>query len=237
MTGRVALVTGANRGIGLEIVRQLARIGVRPVLAARDISKGRSAATALAAQGLHVETAALDVTSEDSVAAAVAEIEAAVGPIDILVNNAAILIDEPGGFSASAFDLDQAILRRTMETNVEGPLRLMKRIVPGMQARGFGRVVNVSSLAGQLAGMGAGFPAYRLSKVALTALTRIFADEVKQPNVKVNVMSPGWVRTDMGGPEAPRTVEQGADTAIWLATLPADGPTGGFFEDRTQMAW
>ena len=155
----------------------------------------------------------------------------------MLVNNAGILIDAPGGFSASVFDVKTDILRRTFETNVEGPLRMMQAVLPGMRARGYGRVVNLSSMAGQMQGMGAGYPAYRMSKAALNALTRIVAGEVGRGNVKINAMCPGWVRTDMGGPEATRSVEQGADTAVWLATLPDDGPTGGFFQDRKAIAW
>lgn len=234
---RLALVTGANRGIGHEIVRQLALAGITPVLAARSRDKANKAAAALAAQGIPAATAVLDVTRDDSVAAAIRDIEAAHGPLDILVNNAAILIDEPNGFDASIFDVRMDILRRTFETNVEGPLRLMQAVLPGMRARRYGRVVNVSSTAGQMAGMGPGFPAYRMSKAALNALTAIVAGEVTEANVKVNAMCPGWVKTDMGGPDAERTVEEGADTALWLATLPARGPSGGFFQDRKPIAW
>lgn len=234
---RLALVTGANRGIGLEIVRQLGRAGLTPILAARDGAKGAAAAEKLAGQGLAAHFVELDVTREESITAAVREIETRHGDIDVLVNNAAVLIDGPGGFSASAFDLKTDILRATLETNVEGPLKLMQAVLPGMRARGYGRVVNLSSTAGQLAGMGAGYPAYRISKCALNALTAIFADEVKEKDVKINAMCPGWVRTGMGGPEAPRSVAEGADTAIWLATLPVNGPTGGFFQDRKPIAW
>lgn len=236
-TNRIALVTGANRGIGFEVVRQLAKAGLMPVLAARNVAKGNAAAAKLAAQGVIVPAVALDVTDDASVAAAVHEVERAHGPIDILVNNAGILIDELGGFSASVFDVKTDILRRTFETNVEGPLRMMQAVLPGMRARGYGRVVNLSSMAGQMQGMGAGYPAYRMSKSALNALTRIVADEVGKGDVKINAMCPGWVRTDMGGPEATRSVEQGADTAVWLATLPSNGPTGGFFQDRRAIAW
>lgn len=234
---RLALVTGANRGIGYEIVRQLANSGIRPVVGARSREKAERARSALAAEGYDVAATELDVTRDDSVIAAIREIEAAHGPLDILVNNAAILIDEPNGFDASAFALSSDILRRTFETNLEGPLRLMQAVLPGMRARGYGRVVNVSSTAGQMAVMGPGFPAYRMSKAALNALTAIVAGEVREGNVKINAMCPGWVRTDMGGPDAPRTVEEGADTALWLATLPPDGPSGGFYSDRERIAW
>jgi NAD(P)-dependent dehydrogenase (short-subunit alcohol dehydrogenase family) len=165
------------------------------------------------------------------------DIERRHGPIDILVNNAAILIDGPAGFSASLFDTTDDIFRRTWETNVLGPAAIIRILLPGMIARGYGRVVNMSSLAGQLNGMSFGFPAYRMSKAALNALTRIAAAEAANANVKVNSCSPGWVRTDMGGPEASRSPEQGAETAIWLATLLSGGPTGGFFQDKASVPW
>lgn len=234
---RSALVTGANRGIGLEIARQLAKAGLQVALAARDAGKGTAAAAELAAQGLEVTSLELDVTCKDSVQRAVSELVTRTGGVDVLVNNAAILIDGPGGFSASILDLDADVLRRTFETNLEGPVRLMQAVLPGMRARGYGRIVNVSSTAGQMAGMGAGYPAYRMSKAALNAASRITADEIGPGNVKINAMCPGWVRTRMGGAQAPRSVEEGADTAIFLATLPENGPTGGFFQDRKPIAW
>lgn len=234
-----ALVTGANRGIGFEIVRQLAAKGVRTVLAARDIEKGRDAAGRLWAEGLEVSATALDVANAESIAACVAQIETDFGPIDILVNNAAILIDGPGGFDASVFDLTSETLRATFETNLMGPLELIRAVMPGMRRRGFGRVVNVSSAAGQLSDMNMGFPGYRMSKAALNALTCIAAAEIARDSadIKINAVDPGWVRTDMGGPDAARSVEHGAETAVWLATLPADGPTGGFFRDKKAIAW
>ncbi len=234
---KTALVTGANRGIGFEIVRQLAVQGVRPVLAARDPTKGEAAAALLKKDGLEVATVALDVTSEASIVAAIADIENRFGPIDILVNNAAILIDGPGGFDSSLFDMTDETLRLTFETNVVAPARFIQKIVPGMKARGFGRVVNLSSMAGQLTGMTAGFPSYRISKAALNALTRIAAAEAGGGNIKINAMCPGWCRTGMGGPMADRSPAQGAETAVWLATLPDDGPTGGFFQDKAAIAW
>jgi NAD(P)-dependent dehydrogenase (short-subunit alcohol dehydrogenase family) len=126
---------------------------------------------------------------------------------------------------------------KTFATNTVGPLRLIEAFVPGMRERGYGRVVNLSSGAGQLSDMGAGYPAYRMSKAALNALTRITAAELGRGNVKINAMCPGWVRTEMGGPNATRTVDKGAETAVWLATLPADGPSGGFFRDMKPIPW
>lgn len=234
---RTALVSGANRGIGFEIVRGLARLGVLPVIGARDPKDGMAAAEKLQSEGLDVPVTALDVDSDESAQQAVAEVKRLYGRLDILVNNAGILIDEPGGFKASLFDLKADTVRRTMETNLLGPIRLIQAAAPLMREEGYGRIVNLSSGAGQLAEMSSGYPAYRMSKAALNALTRIAANELGGDNIKVNAMCPGWVKTDMGGPEAERTPEEGADTAIWLATLPDDGPTGGFFRDRKPIAW
>jgi NAD(P)-dependent dehydrogenase (short-subunit alcohol dehydrogenase family) len=234
---RIALVSGANRGIGLEIVRQLARRGTVAVIGARDVAKGQAAAESLAAEGLDAPVVQLDVEDGTSIVDAVAEIVALFGRIDILVNNAAVLIDGPGGFKSSLFDLKSETARRTFETNVLGPLRLTQAVVPIMQRTGYGRIVNLSSGAGQLSDMRSGFPAYRMSKAALNALTRVTASELASTNIKVNAVCPGWVRTDMGGTEAERPVEIGAETPVWLATLPDDGPTGGFFRDRRPIAW
>ncbi len=234
---RVALVTGANRGMGLEIVRQLSRLGLIAVLAARDLEKGKVAAAALAAEELDVPIVALDVTDADSIRAAVAEVRGLFGRIDVLVNNAAILKEGLLPEDTSVLDVSSDLVNQTFLTNTVGPLRMIQATVPGMRERGYGRIVNLSSGAGQLAEMGGGFPAYRLSKSALNALTRITAAELGAHEIKVNSVCPGWVRTDMGGPHATRTVEHGAETAVWLATLPEDGPTGGFFRDMKPIPW
>jgi NAD(P)-dependent dehydrogenase (short-subunit alcohol dehydrogenase family) len=234
---RTALVSGANRGIGFEIARQLARLGILAVIGARDPNDGLEAAEKLQTEGLDVPVVALDVDREGAAVEAVAEVKRLYGRLDVLVNNAAILIDGPGGFNASLFELADDTARRTFETNVLGPLRLIQAAAPLMREQGYGRVVNLSSVAGQLAEMGKGYPAYRMSKAALNALTRIAAAEFAGSNIKVNAMCPGWVRTDMGGANADRSAEQGADTAVWLSTLADDGPTGGFFRDRKPIAW
>ena len=234
---RLALVTGANRGIGLEIVRQLARRGLNVVLASRDLAKGEAAAARLALEGVEVPVIAIDVTDGESVRAGVADVLSRFGRIDVLVNNAAILKEGFNPEDASVFEAPIDLVMLTFATNTVGPLRMIEAIVPGMRERGYGRVVNLSSGAGQLSDMGAGYPAYRLSKAALNALTRLTAAELGPGDIKINAMCPGWVRTDMGGPNATRTVEKGAETAVWLATLPADGPTGGFFRDRKPIPW
>ncbi|MBY0224719.1 MAG: SDR family oxidoreductase [Hyphomicrobium sp.] len=234
---RVALVSGGNRGIGLEIARQLARRGMLVVIGSRDLEKGQAAAKTIIDEGYPTEVVRLDITDEASVAAAVEEIVLRHGRIDILVNNAAILIDGPGGFKSSLFELKADTARQTFETNVLGPLRLTQAVVPIMERNGYGRIVNLSSGAGQLSDMRSGFPAYRMSKTALNALTRITASELASTNIKVNAVCPGWVRTDMGGAEAERPVEIGAETPVWLATLPENGPTGGFFRDKRSIPW
>jgi NAD(P)-dependent dehydrogenase (short-subunit alcohol dehydrogenase family) len=226
----VALVTGGNRGIGLEVARQLAARGCRVVIAARtekNLAKGIEAA------GPGVEGVILDVTKPTTITAAASGLQKRVGRVDVLVNNAAIAIAE----NVAILKTSPADLRATFETNLFGAIAVAQAFVPGMVERGYGRVVNVSSRAGQLATMGGYAPAYGISKTALNGFTRMLASETKGSGVLVNSACPGWVRTDMGGPNAPRSVEQGADTIVWLATLPAKGPTGGFFADRKQIEW
>lgn len=235
---RIALVTGANRGIGLEIVKQLSRAGVLAVLAARDMAKGKTAAEKLVSEGFDVPVVTLDVAKPESCRVAVAETIRLMGGLDILVNNAGILEE---GFSlddSSVFDLTSERALRIWETNVLGPLRMTQAAVPHMREKGYGRIVNLSSMAGQLAEMGSGYPAYRMSKAALNAQTRVVAGELSAGgDFKVNAMCPGWCRTDMGGANASRSAAEGAETAVWLALLPEDGPTGGFFKDKMPIAW
>lgn len=234
---RIALVTGANRGIGLEIVRQLSRNGLLAVLGSRDVAKGRAAAATLASEGLEPPVVALDVRDSDSIRAAVDEVMHLFGRIDVLVNNAGILKEGQTPEESKVIEVSPALVIETYETNAVGPLRMIQAVVPIMLKGGYGRVVNLSSGAGQLSDMGAGYPAYRMSKAALNALTRVTAAELGPTPIKVNAMCPGWVRTDMGGANATRSVEQGAETAVWLATLPEAGPTGGFFRDKAPIAW
>ncbi|MEM9603479.1 MAG: SDR family NAD(P)-dependent oxidoreductase [Pseudomonadota bacterium] len=215
-----ALVTGGNRGIGEAIVRGLIAAGCEVVIGARDTAAGATVAKALGA-----EAVALDVADNDSIDAAVA----AIGAVDILVNNAGVLgsgrvLDDPADFAEA------------MAVMVHGPYRLMHLLVPGMVARGHGRVVNVSSGWGAFADGVAGPGAYGVAKAALNALT-VAAARGLPADVKVNAMCPGWVRTRMGGAGAARSPEDGADTAVWLATLDAAGPSGGFFRDRRPIDW
>ena len=235
MDKRVAVVTGANRGIGLEICRQLGRRGgIRVYLTARNEAKGNAAAQTLRDEGIDVEFYPLDVTSEQSVKLFAGWLEGTCKRCDILVNNAGILADPRG---SRFLDSRPATYRQTLETNVFGPLLLIQALVPLMKKNRYGRIVNISSAQGQLSDMGVGTPAYRISKAALNALTCVLAAELTGSGILVNSMCPGWVRTDMGGPGAPRTVQQGADTAVWLATLPDNGASGGFFRDRMPIPW
>jgi len=234
MDKRLAVVTGGNRGIGYEICRQLARKGLRVLLTSRDAEKGRAAQKKLEKEGLDVQHHQLDVANPASVAALAGYIESEYARVDVLVNNAGISVDKR---STSVLREKEETFRVTLETNFYGPLRMCQALVPLMQKNHYGRVVNLSSGLGQLDDMGDGTPAYRVSKTALNALTRMVAKAVEGDNILVNSMCPGWVRTDMGGAGAPRTVEQGAETAVWLAMLPHDGPTGGFFRDKKPIPW
>lgn len=231
-TKRVAVVTGANRGIGFETCRQLANKEIRVILTSRDEAKGKAAVEKLQAEGLDVSYYPLDVTNSDSVQRLAQFIKSEYGQLDILVNNAGVLIDS----SDSLLHSELETLRETMDTNLTGPLLLCQALIPLMQ-HNYGRVVNVSSGAGQLSDMTSGYPAYRISKTALNALTRIIAYELQGTNILVNALCPGWVKTDMGGANASRTPEEAADTIVWLATLPDSGPTGGFFRDRQPIPW
>jgi NAD(P)-dependent dehydrogenase (short-subunit alcohol dehydrogenase family) len=230
---RVALVTGANRGIGLEICRQLARKGARVVLTARDPGRGQAAAEQLAQEGFDVVFHPLDVNDPEAIDRAAAFLRDEQRGIDILVNNAGVFLDQRRG----ALDVPMQTVRTTLETNLLGAWRLIQALVPMMRWRGYGRIVNVSSGLGAMSEMAGGYSAYRISKAGLNALTRIVADELRGTNILVNAMCPGWVKTEMGGPNAMVPVEKGADTAVWLATLPDGGPTGGFFRERRPIAW
>jgi NAD(P)-dependent dehydrogenase (short-subunit alcohol dehydrogenase family) len=233
VSGRLALITGANRGIGLETCRRLLTLGLRVVMTGRDEpalgrafeSLGEAAGRALAIP--------LDITDAASIRAAGRTIAKKAGDVDVLVNNAAVLLCE----NSRVLSIPAEAYRSTFDTNLFGSIELCRVFVPGMSDRGYGRIVNVSSGAGQLTRMNTYAPAYSMSKAALNAFTRILAETYRGRGVLANAVDPGWVRTRMGGSSAPRSVEQGADTIAWLATLPDDGPTGGFFRDRQPIDW
>jgi len=240
-TRRVALVTGANKGIGFEICRGIASREATVVMGVRDIQSGETACSRLQAEGLMVQFLPLDVSDNRSIEAAVIEIAKSYGRLDVLVNNAGIMVDE----DATALEVEHQTVRETMRTNFYGPLLLCQNCIPLMRKNGYGRIVNVSSTLGSLAEMAdpessyadLQSPAYRLSKNALNGLTALFASQVRGENILVNSACPGWVKTDLGGSQAPLTPAQGADTPVWLATLPDKGPSGGFFRDRKRITW
>lgn len=229
---QIALVTGANRGIGLEVCRQLAQRGYLVLLGARDAEKGARAAATIAGAGRTVVAHRLDVADQPSIDALRDEIEARYGRLDVLVNNAAILYDT----WQRAVNADLQEVHAALETNTFGPWRMCQAFLPLLRRSSHGRIVNVSSEAGSLASMGAGTPAYAVSKVALNALTRMLAAELRGTAILVNSVCPGWVATDMGGAGG-RPVAEGAGSVVWAATLPDDGPSGGFFRDGQPLRW
>ncbi|MGZ3373780.1 MAG: SDR family oxidoreductase [Gemmatimonadaceae bacterium] len=230
---KIAVVTGGNRGIGLEVCRQLAKLGIRVILGSRDAAKGIAAAKELSATGLPVEAHQLDVASAKSIGECMNWVRRDVGRIDILVNNAGIMVEE-----VDADPLEELeIIRETMQTNVYGPILLSRLAIPIMKSRRYGRIVNLSSGMGSLAEMGGGYIGYRMSKAGINVATKVIAAETEGMGILVNSVDPGWVQTAMGGQGASRNVEKGAETVVWLATLPDNGPTGAFFRDRKAIAW
>jgi NAD(P)-dependent dehydrogenase (short-subunit alcohol dehydrogenase family) len=231
---RVALVTGANRGLGFETSRQLLAKGLTVVLAGRDESTVERAHRTLAQhEQRRAMTVQMDVTSVESITRAQRAVTEQVGSVDVLVNNAAVLLGE----NDDVLSIPREAYRRSFETNVFGVVEVCRAFAPDMARARYGRIVNVSSGAGQLATMSTYAPAYSISKAALNAFTRILAHTYRDSGVLVNAVDPGWVRTDMGGPSAPRSPQEGAETIVWLATLADDGPTGGFFRDRRAIDW
>jgi len=227
---RTALVTGANRGIGLAIARQLAERGNAVLLGSRDPDAGEQAAQSLRRLGVDAAVVRIDLNVPSTIDAALSDIRKSGRTVDVLVNNAGVLQEKP------LLELTDAQIAESIAAHVTGPIRLVRSLVPDMIARGYGRIVNVSSGWGSFAeGMG-GPGAYGVTKAALNALTVRLSKELP-PTIKVNAMCPGWVRTRMGGAGASRSPDEGADTAVWLATLPDDGPTGGFFRDRKPIEW
>ncbi|MEU9118021.1 SDR family oxidoreductase [Streptomyces sp. NPDC048483] len=232
-TAPVSLVTGATRGIGREVSRQLAGLGHTVLLTGRSPEAVEWAAEETAGQtGGEVRPLRLDVTDDDSVAAAVAEVAHRYRRLDVLVNNAGIHYDT----WQRAVTADLAVVREAAETNLYGPWRMAIAFAPLLRASAHARLVNVSSESGSLATMGGGTPAYSASKAGLNALTRMLSDELRGDGVLVNAVCPGWVATDMGGPGG-RPVAEGAASVVYAATLPDDGPTGGFFRDGRPLPW
>jgi NAD(P)-dependent dehydrogenase (short-subunit alcohol dehydrogenase family) len=241
---KVALVTGGNKGIGLETVRQLAKKGYTVLLGARDAAKGESAAAALKKEGLDVRAVKIDVANAADYEALVALIEKDYGRLDVLVNNAAVMLENDGGArEASTIPVDT--VRKTFDTNVFGTIELTQALLPLIRKSAAGRIVNLSSILGsQTLHATKGSPiydakqlAYDMSKTALNSFTIHLAHELAKTPIKVNSAHPGWVKTEMGGKNAPLGIEEGAETSVWLATLPADGPTGGYFHKQEALPW
>ena len=235
---RVAVVSGGNRGMGLEICRQLLGKGVSVALGSRDSARGKKAAAQLAEEVqpeiARIMSFPLDVTRQESVTRFGAAVEDIFGSVDILVNNAGVMLERRDG---QLTQTTPKMFREILDVNVIGAVMMCQAFVPLMKKLGYGRIVNMSSGLGQLERMGQGLPAYRISKAALNALTRTLAAELLGTGILVNAVSPGWVKTDMGGPNAERTVEEGVETAVWLCLLSSAGPTGSFFRDRKAIPW
>ena len=229
---KIALITGGNRGIGLEISKQLAAQGITTVLTARNMLEGRPMVDELRNQWKNIWYHQLDVTEEASIRDMVEYLEEDCGKLDILINNAGILLED----DKNIMEIDPELIRKTLETNLYGSLKVSQAFIPMLKKSDDGRIINLSSSMGQLSTMGSDSPAYRISKAALNALSGILANELSGSNIKVNSVDPGWVKTDMGGEGAVLTVEEGADTVVWLASA-ADIPNGKFIKNRKVIPW
>jgi NAD(P)-dependent dehydrogenase (short-subunit alcohol dehydrogenase family) len=242
--GTVALVTGANKGLGKEVVRQLAGLRMTVYLGSRDAARGAAAAAGLCGDGLNVVPIQLDVTSDESVAAAAEELSGRHGRLDVLVNNAGIVIHR------STLDITAQEMRETYETNTFGVVRVTHAMLPLLQAAPQPRIVNVASTTASLTlvsapdsplGRDDSILAYASSKAAVTMLTvqysNAFRRSAPHAHIRINAATPGYVATDLNNHSGPRTVEQGAKIVVWLATLPQDGPSGGFFNDDGPVPW
>ncbi len=234
---QVALVSGANRGIGLEVSRQLALKGFKVYMGMRNIADNNELIEELKSQDLNIIPVKLDVTKTADIRNIQNQIKETEGHIDVLVNNAGVFLENlGGGLESSVFHVDPVIVLKTIETNTIGPLKLIQAFVPLMLSAGKGRVINVSSGMGALSEPAGKYPGYRMSKTALNCLTTIVQAEVEGSDISVNSVCPGWVRTDMGGAGADRPVEKGAETIVWLATT-TNPPQGKFLRDKEVIPW
>jgi NAD(P)-dependent dehydrogenase (short-subunit alcohol dehydrogenase family) len=229
---KIALVTGANKGIGYEIARQLAEKGFHVFIGARNADAGKHAAASIQKNGGSAEFLEIDVSDRTSIENAAKVLSASADHLDVLVNNAAIMEDD-----GSVTKVKDEVFLRTLTTNTLGPLRVTQAFRSLLEKSGSASVINLSSGLGQLNDMGDSNPTYSISKTALNAVTRQFAAALRDKGITVNSVCPGWVKTDMGGPNAPRTVQQGADTVTWLATEAPRDVTGQFLRDRRQIPW
>jgi NAD(P)-dependent dehydrogenase (short-subunit alcohol dehydrogenase family) len=232
LRGRVAVVTGANRGIGFEVCRQLGSLGMTVVLGSRDAALGDAAAGTLRDEGLDVVAHQLDVTDQQSVDALAGWLEANRGRLDVLINNAGVMPNKNRVLEAS---LDE--VEAMWQVNLVGSWRTTKALVPLMERGGWGRIVNVSSQAGSVANANAVATAYRVSKASLNVFSKALAEDLKPRGILVNAVCPGWVASDMGGPEATRSLSEGATSILWAVLLEDDGPTGGFYQNGKPLPW
>ena len=230
---KIVLITGANRGIGLETARQLAQRGLQVVIGARDQASGRRVADAINADGGKATFLSLDVSSTGSIRKAASEFARIDDHLDVLINNAGIYPDK----GLTILTLPRERIDQTFQTNTFGPLEVTQAFLPYLRKSGAARIINVSSGLGQLEGLSPDVPSYCLSKLTLDGLTIMLAQALRAERIAVNAMCPGWVRTEMGGPNASRSVEEGADTAVWLAHEAAHKLTGKFFRDRKEIPW
>jgi len=230
---KVALVTGGNRGIGYELVKQLAMKGFKVMLTSRNPEMGLQVAQKLKESNLDVSFVAMDVNNQESIRQAAITVNELHGRLDVLINNAGVYLDE----NEKLLNMDPSILENTMATNFLGAYHVIRSFIPLMEKQGYGRMINVSSEYGAISEMSyPGVGAYKLSKFALNGLTRLVAAEING-DIKINAVDPGWVSTDMGGPSAPRTPRQAAESILLLATIGPEGPNGGFFRDGKQIPW
>ncbi len=230
----VAVITGASRGLGRASGEELARLGYTVIMTMRNPGKQMKEMEKLKSKGLKIVTAELDVSDTISIGKFISFIAKTFNRCDVLVNNAGIFNDESSGSPLTA-SID--IIRKSLDTNTFGPLLMIQGLVPFMKKNGYGRIVNVSSGMGSFDEMDRGYISYRMSKTALNVITKITSAELSGTHILINSVCPGWVRTDMGGPSAERTVHEGIKGIIWAATLPDGGPTGGFFRDGKNIYW
>lgn len=230
---KIALVTGGNRGIGYELVKQLALNGFKVILASRDPEKGHKATKKLRELNLDVSFVSIDVDNQESIRQAAIKVNERFGRLDVLINNAGVYLDENKKLMA----IDPSIFEKTMAINFFGVYHMIRSFIPLMEKQGYGRIINVSSEYGAMNEMSnPGVGAYKLSKFALNGLTRLVAAEING-DIKINAVDPGWVSSDMGGPSAPRTPEQAAESILWLAMIGPEGPSGGFFRNGKPIDW
>ncbi|MCM3537946.1 SDR family oxidoreductase [Priestia endophytica] len=230
---KVALVTGGNRGIGYELVKQLALNDFKVILASRDPDIGHEAAQKLKESNLDVSFVELDIGNQESIRQGAIAVSDRYGRLDVLINNAGVYLDE----NEKLLNMEPSVLEKTMATNFFGAYHVIRSFIPLMEQQGYGRIINVSSEYGAMSEMSSpGVGAYKLSKLTLNGLTQLVAAEMNG-DIKINAVDPGWVSTDMGGPSAPRTPKQAARSILWLATIGPEGPNGEFFRDGKRIDW